>query len=426
MANLKNVIEDIVLAEAVAQIKNIANPEKVSLNEVVAHALNRLPPLYASTDRGWLQQRKRAHGELNTKIQTCVRQAILNANANPSSRVESLPQPELESPANSLAKLQKLLDKRDLTWQNVPNAVQEALAALQQDSALDYQPKTKREAKTITGYLQRQKPDSSIKKPSDSAFSVKSSSKLANENLADNETKSAFQSYMLSASCYFVNALEKLVIANVQQQLSQLDSVITRTVKIEDAAAYALNRLPVMYATSTSGLQHQSQKAQTDLADEISMNVIQALITLGKAPTRMVGPLPTNKFDQQEEQALLELGKILHRDEITWSNVVSLVEEALSVSKGKTERLTKMLNQINIGLQLHLSDNDLCLAYNDFKQFLTMEVLSKYAFWSLLENPLALAKDAAEIFPEIAAIKLVSPDFVYPLVFSKAQWEAVL
>jgi len=420
MASLKNVIEDIVLAEAIAQLKNV-DSDSTNFSEVVAYALNRLPPLYASTDRGWLQQRKRAHSELSTKIQASVRQAILGVKFDPTRQVEPLPEEEIESPAHSLAKLQKLLGKIDLTWQDVPCLVQQTLENVRKkvNTSYTYEPKSRREVVEIQSYLKRSKIGSSVK--GSTKFSKASINISANNN--DAGAKSEFQSYMLGTAYAFTNALEKLVIANVKKQMIQLATVLARPVKVEDAAAYALNRLPTMYATSAEGLLYQQQKATTELADDISSTVIQALLTLGKAPTRMVGPLPINKFDLEEEQALSELKPILQRDEITWRNVTTLVEEALELAKGDADRLTKMLDQINTVFQLQLDGTDLSLVYDDLENVLIVKALTKYAFWLLVENPQVVAKDALEIFPAIAAIKLVSPVFAHPLIYTRAEME---
>lgn len=415
MASLKNVIEDIVLSEAIAQIKNAPNSESINLSEVVAFALNRLPPLYASTDRGWLQQRKRAFSELTSKIQTSVRQGILGVKFDPLRQVEPLPEEEIETPAHSLAKLQKLLGKHDLTWQNVPTLVQLTLEKIRHevDTEYSYQPKSKREVLEIQGYLKRSK----------SAGGSKSGSSKGAKSSKGDDVKSELESYMLGTSYAFTNALEKLVINKVEQQLVQLANVLVRPIKIEDAAAYALNRLPTMYATSAGGLQYQQQKAQNELSDQISSAVIQALLALGKAPTRMVGPLPINKFDLEEEQALLELKPILQRDEITWRNVAALVENALELAKGDADRLTRMLDEINRVFQLQLGNTDLSLIYDDLENVLIMQALTKYAFWLLVENPQIVARDALDIFPAIAAIKLVSPSFAHPLIYTRQEMD---
>lgn len=412
MSSLKNVLEDIVLSEAIAQIKKSDNSDSANLSEVVAYALNRLPPLYASTDRGWLQQRKRAYTELLAKIQSTVRQAMIGAKYDPLRQVEPLPEEVIETPAHSLAKLQKILGKPDLTWKNVPSVLKETIDKIRQEvnTGYTYQPRSKREIMEIQGYLKRK---------SDKPTGLGSSFNKQGDEVGASE----FQTYMLGTAYAFTNALEKLVITGVEQQIVQMGNVLSRTVRVEDAAAWALNRLPTLYATSASGLAYQQEKAQTELSDQVSAMVIQALITLGKAPTRMVGPLPINKFDLEEEQALLELRPILQRDEITWRNVTALVEEALELAKKDADRLTKMLDQINRVFQLQLDGKDLSIIYDDLENVLIMKALTKYAFWLLVENPQVVAKDALNIFPVISAIKLTSPVFAHPLIYTRQEME---
>ena len=85
MTSLKNVLEEIVVVEVQEQIKHLspAALEAINLSEVAAFALNRLPVLYASTSRGWLQQRKRAHNELQQQIVSAVQQALLGVKRDP-------------------------------------------------------------------------------------------------------------------------------------------------------------------------------------------------------------------------------------------------------------------------------------------------------------------------------------------------------
>ena len=61
-----NVMEELVLSEAVARVAEIeANTNKVlDLGDIAAYALNRLPPLYATTEQGANYQRDRALADL--------------------------------------------------------------------------------------------------------------------------------------------------------------------------------------------------------------------------------------------------------------------------------------------------------------------------------------------------------------------------
>lgn len=73
-----NVMEELVLSEAVARVAEIeASSNKVlDLGDIAAYALNRLPPLYATTEQGANYQRDRAMADLQHLITQQVKEAI--------------------------------------------------------------------------------------------------------------------------------------------------------------------------------------------------------------------------------------------------------------------------------------------------------------------------------------------------------------
>lgn len=75
-----NVMEDLVLTEAVARVAEIEATSEGSLaldvGDIAAYALNRLPPLYATTEEGASWQRARAKTELQELISQQVSEAI--------------------------------------------------------------------------------------------------------------------------------------------------------------------------------------------------------------------------------------------------------------------------------------------------------------------------------------------------------------
>ncbi|KGF73659.1 competence protein ComFB [Neosynechococcus sphagnicola sy1] len=75
-----NVMEELVLTEAIARVAEIeATTDKaLDLGDVAAYALNRLPPLYATTEEGAHYQRDRAKEELHSIIALQVDEAILH------------------------------------------------------------------------------------------------------------------------------------------------------------------------------------------------------------------------------------------------------------------------------------------------------------------------------------------------------------
>ena len=65
-----NVMEELVLTEAISRVAEIEATSESSLDvgDIAAYALNRLPPLYATTEEGANYQRERARAELEKLI----------------------------------------------------------------------------------------------------------------------------------------------------------------------------------------------------------------------------------------------------------------------------------------------------------------------------------------------------------------------
>ncbi|MGG6294507.1 late competence development ComFB family protein [Leptolyngbya sp. AN02str] len=73
-----NVMEELVLTEAIARVAEIEATSDCTLDlgDIAAYALNRLPPLYATTEEGADYQRSRAKEDLNAMIAQKVSEAI--------------------------------------------------------------------------------------------------------------------------------------------------------------------------------------------------------------------------------------------------------------------------------------------------------------------------------------------------------------
>jgi hypothetical protein len=73
-----NVMEEMVLTEAITRVSEIEASSNIALDlgDIAAYALNRLPPLYATTEEGADYQRKRAQAELIDLIAEQVNTAI--------------------------------------------------------------------------------------------------------------------------------------------------------------------------------------------------------------------------------------------------------------------------------------------------------------------------------------------------------------
>lgn len=73
-----NVMEELVLTEALARVAEIevTSEQHLDVGDIAAYALNRLPPLYATTEEGGNYQRQRARKELQDLIAQQVNEAI--------------------------------------------------------------------------------------------------------------------------------------------------------------------------------------------------------------------------------------------------------------------------------------------------------------------------------------------------------------
>jgi len=73
-----NVMEELVLTEAISRVAEIeaSSDATLDLGDIAAYALNRLPPLYATTEEGATFQRSNAKAELSALIADQVKEAI--------------------------------------------------------------------------------------------------------------------------------------------------------------------------------------------------------------------------------------------------------------------------------------------------------------------------------------------------------------
>ncbi len=85
-----NVMEDLVLNEAVARVAEIESSSErvIDLGDIAAYALNRLPPLYATSEEGASYQRERALADLQHLIAQQVKEAIERNLAQPQHTLE--------------------------------------------------------------------------------------------------------------------------------------------------------------------------------------------------------------------------------------------------------------------------------------------------------------------------------------------------
>jgi hypothetical protein len=131
------------------------------------------------------------------------------------------------------------------------------------------------------------------------------------------------------------NAMEILVVEEVEQQIRSLPSKIAKYIKPSEVTAYALNRLPGLYATSKRGWQQQLNRGRTQLNEQIKVAVRQGIMAVQRDPLRAETPL----YFPEENAALAALQQLkilLQCENLTWDNLSDAVEESLlSTLQGK-------------------------------------------------------------------------------------------
>ncbi|MDJ0519217.1 MAG: late competence development ComFB family protein [Trichodesmium sp. MO_231.B1] len=75
----------------------------------------------------------------------------------------------------------------------------------------------------------------------------------------------------------FINVMEELVLSEAIARVAEIEASSDQTLDVGDIAAYALNRLPPLYATTEEGAQFQRSKAKEELQDLISQQVNEAI-----------------------------------------------------------------------------------------------------------------------------------------------------
>ena len=75
----------------------------------------------------------------------------------------------------------------------------------------------------------------------------------------------------------FINVMEELVLTEAVAQVGEIEANSDRVLDVGDIAAYALNRLPPLYATTEEGARYQRQRAKEELHDLITQQVSAAL-----------------------------------------------------------------------------------------------------------------------------------------------------
>jgi Late competence development protein ComFB len=128
MATYKNVMELLVEEEVSQQVKSLPTriASYINQTELVAYALNQLPSLYATSEKGLGHQIERGKAKFSTQIAQSVQRAIAAIRRDPLRtyvplKAQAAPFREV------LHQMQILLCNDRVDWENLPMAVEQAL-----------------------------------------------------------------------------------------------------------------------------------------------------------------------------------------------------------------------------------------------------------------------------------------------------------
>lgn len=96
---------------------------------------------------------------------------------------------------------------------------------------------------------------------------------------------------VLPNNSLYRNAIEPLVYEEVERQLQGLPSHLAEYINPVQVIAYALNRLPALYATSEEGWRRQQLRAKKQFGNQIAVAVRQAFAAVQKDPLKVSTPL---------------------------------------------------------------------------------------------------------------------------------------
>ncbi|KKI98674.1 late competence development ComFB family protein [Prochlorothrix hollandica] len=112
----------------------------------------------------------------------------------------------------------------------------------------------------------------------------------------------------------FINVMEELVLTEAISKVAEIEAKGERSLDLGDIAAYALNRLPPLYATTEEGARYQRNRAKEDLYALISQQVHNAVMcymdrpefyperqVLGKVATEVLSQVSTLLQDYAQD-----------------------------------------------------------------------------------------------------------------------------
>jgi hypothetical protein len=122
----RNVMEALVAEEIDSQMQQLSLREQQILerSQIMGYALNRLPSLYVTSEKGWQRQWSHGKNKYQCQIKTAVRQGIAAVLRDPLRDVTILSVHPPDVAEAALAQLRRLLMRQELSWHNMVATIQ--------------------------------------------------------------------------------------------------------------------------------------------------------------------------------------------------------------------------------------------------------------------------------------------------------------
>jgi len=129
-----------------------------------------------------------------------------------------------------------------------------------------------------------------------------------------------------SAGSSYRNAMEPLAAEEIDRQLENMPGDVAKSINKADAIAYALNRLPSLYSTTEEGWHWQQNRMREKSAELLAQAASWGIRAAQRKNKAFSTPLQERS---EAEAALAEIKELLGRSDISWQNVVQVVEQAV-------------------------------------------------------------------------------------------------
>jgi Late competence development protein ComFB len=130
--------------------------------------------------------------------------------------------------------------------------------------------------------------------------------------------------FRLSLAKTYINAMEILVETEVDRRINQLTEGHRAYLNRMEIIAFALNKLPSLYATGEKGLEFQLAQGRAQHAARIQQAVQQSLAAVLRDPILNYTPLKLQASAGMRD-VLTRIKALLHNDQIDWETLPDIL-----------------------------------------------------------------------------------------------------